>query len=168
MESLVDEGLAKAIGFCNFPAVLTNDLLAYARIHPACNQVEVHPYNASVKLQAFHTTNNIATQAFGVLGGVEYAHVAPGYTPLAQHELVTQLAEKYGKTPYQILIAYASCRGISVVCKSKTPERQKENFEAIDIALMDDEINALNNLDANVHFYGATFIQQLGLPLYTS
>ena len=50
MESLVDEGLCKAIGFCNFPAVLTNDLLAYARIHPACNQVEVHPYNASVKL----------------------------------------------------------------------------------------------------------------------
>ena len=168
MESLVDEGLCKAIGFCNFPAVLTNDLLGYARVHPACNQVEVHPYNASIKLQAFHTANNITTQAFGVLGGVEYTHLAPEKTPLAQHELVTGFAEKYGKTPYQILIAYAASRGIPVVCKSKTPERQVENLEATEITLKEDEIDALNGLDTNLHFYGAKFLDHTGLPLFTS
>lgn len=168
MENLVDIGVCKAIGLGNFPAALLNDLLGYARIIPEVNQVEFHPYNASVKLQAFHDANNITTQGFGVLGGVEYAHITPDKTPLAQHELVTALAEKYTKTPYQILIAYATSRGVPVVCKSKTPSRQKENLEAIDITLEDDEINSLSKLDDNVHFYGKAFLEQIGLPLYTS
>jgi diketogulonate reductase-like aldo/keto reductase len=36
-EALVDEGLIRHIGISNFPCLMVNDLLAYARIKPAVN-----------------------------------------------------------------------------------------------------------------------------------
>ena len=44
MEGLVKTGLTKSIGFSNFNVQLTLDLLSYAEIQPALNQLELHPY----------------------------------------------------------------------------------------------------------------------------
>ena len=44
MEKLVDQGLVKHIGVSNFSVKKLKDLLSYARIKPAVNQIEVHPY----------------------------------------------------------------------------------------------------------------------------
>lgn len=44
MEKLVDQGLVKHIGVSNFSVKKMKDLLTYARIKPAVNQIEVHPY----------------------------------------------------------------------------------------------------------------------------
>jgi diketogulonate reductase-like aldo/keto reductase len=46
MESLVDKGLVKTIGVSNFGVQLMWDMLSYARILPACNEIELHPMNA--------------------------------------------------------------------------------------------------------------------------
>jgi len=43
MEALVDKGLVKSIGVSNFNVQLINDMLSYARIPPAINEVELHP-----------------------------------------------------------------------------------------------------------------------------
>lgn len=50
MEKLVDDGLVKSIGISNFSCKKMDDLLSYARIQPAANQVEVHPYFRNQKL----------------------------------------------------------------------------------------------------------------------
>lgn len=50
MEALVDDGLVKSIGVCNFSTKKVADLLSYARIKPAVVQVEVHPYFRNQKL----------------------------------------------------------------------------------------------------------------------
>ena len=44
MESLVEQGLVRAIGVSNFSAAELTALLAHAKIKPAVNQVELHPY----------------------------------------------------------------------------------------------------------------------------
>ena len=46
MEGLVKAGLTKAIGISNFNVQFTLDILTYAEIKPAVNQLELHPYLA--------------------------------------------------------------------------------------------------------------------------
>lgn len=53
MEGLVDSHLAKNIGVANFNYNLIADLTKYAKIQPAVNQIEVHPYLQSEPLVAY-------------------------------------------------------------------------------------------------------------------
>ena len=53
MEELVSKGLVKAIGISNFSITKTEHLLQTARIVPAVNQVECHPYFQQKKLKAY-------------------------------------------------------------------------------------------------------------------
>ena len=67
-KELVDEGLVKAIGISNFNILLTQDLLCSARIKPAVNQVETHPYFIREDLIKFCRQNDIIVQAYSPLG----------------------------------------------------------------------------------------------------
>ena len=62
MEKLVDNGLVKHIGVANFPVMLLHDLLSYARIKPAVNQVEIHPYNQQNNLVAYCKSRGVHIQ----------------------------------------------------------------------------------------------------------
>ena len=53
MEQLVEEGLVKSIGISNFSVQKIQDLLKYAKIKPAVNQVELHPYFRNEKLHKY-------------------------------------------------------------------------------------------------------------------
>jgi predicted oxidoreductase len=53
MEKLVEEGLVKSIGISNFSVKKIEDLLQYAKIKPAVNQVELHPYFRNEKLHKY-------------------------------------------------------------------------------------------------------------------
>lgn len=53
MEKLVEEGLVKSIGISNFSVKKVEDLLQYAKIPPAVNQVELHPYFRNEKLHKY-------------------------------------------------------------------------------------------------------------------
>ena len=53
MEELVDDGLVRSIGVCNFSTAKVADLLSYARIKPAVVQAEVHPYFRNEKLLSY-------------------------------------------------------------------------------------------------------------------
>lgn len=64
MEALVDKGLVKSIGVSNFNVQLLWDMLSYARIKPACNEVELHPLCVQDKLVNFMKQNNIKPIAY--------------------------------------------------------------------------------------------------------
>jgi len=68
MEDLVKQGKCKAIGVSNFNVQLLVDLLSYAEIKPACNQIEVHPYLVQEDLIRFCKKNNIEIVAYSPLG----------------------------------------------------------------------------------------------------
>ena len=53
MEELVSKGLVKAIGISNFTITKTEILLKAAKIVPAVNQVECHPYFQQQKLKEY-------------------------------------------------------------------------------------------------------------------
>ena len=53
MGELVSKGLVKAIGISNFTITKTERLLQTAKIVPAVNQVECHPYFQQKKLKHY-------------------------------------------------------------------------------------------------------------------
>jgi len=147
MEKLQMSGKTKAIGVSNFPAALLNDLLNYAKIPPAVQQIERHPYfNQKAQLK-FCRDNGIVLTAYGPLGSPEIKESPdPNLKPLLKNDTVLNIAKKHGKTAAQVLIRWNVQEHVAVIPKSVNPQRIKENFEIWDFELSEEDIRALDGL----------------------
>lgn len=149
MEQLVEKGLVKTIGVANFTTMMLVDMFTYAKIKPAMNQIELHPYNTQEELVAFCKQENISVTAYSPLGRQGADRVGPH---LFDEKLVQDLAKKYTKTPGQILLNWGISRSTVVIPKSVTPDRIKENIAVFDFQLSEDEIKQLSSLNKNYRF----------------
>jgi diketogulonate reductase-like aldo/keto reductase len=122
MEGLVDVGRCKAIGLSDISADKVNEIFEAARIKPAVVHVESHPYLPEWDLLAYCRKHGIVLQAFAALGH--------GSEPkLLEDPLITAIAQRFKKTPAQVLLAWGIQRGTALLTSSTTPNRIKENFE---------------------------------------
>jgi diketogulonate reductase-like aldo/keto reductase len=69
MERLVKSGKARSIGLSNFNILKTKRILEVAKIVPAVNQVEIHPYHPQQELLEFSSKHGILLMAHQPLGG---------------------------------------------------------------------------------------------------
>lgn len=122
MEALVDAGRCRAIGLSDIGLEELRPLCEAARIKPASVQVESHPYLPETELLEFCNEQGIVFLAFAPLGH----GIRPG--PL-EDPVVLQVASSTGKTPAQVLLAWAVQRGTAVLTTAKTAARAKENFD---------------------------------------
>ena len=137
MESLVDHGRCRAIGLSD---ISLNELLPIyesARIKPAVVQVEAHPYLPETEILEFCREKGIVLLAFAPLGH----GVRPG--PL-EDPVVLAIAAQVGKTPAQVLLAWAVQRGTALLTTSKTAGRARENFNIS--ALPEDAFDEINRI----------------------
>mmetsp|Transcript_37668 Transcript_37668/g.27763 ORF Transcript_37668/g.27763 Transcript_37668/m.27763 type:complete len:171 (+) Transcript_37668:413-925(+) len=144
MEALHKAGLAKSIGVSNFNVQSVWDLMSYAQVMPAVNEVELHPYNTQKELVRF-------LLAQGILP-IGYCPIARGAnskkTPsLFEAPTIKTLMEKYGKTGSQILLNWNLTRNCAVIPKSSSFDRQKENFECFGFKLEEAEMAAIDELN---------------------
>ena len=121
MESLVDSGRCRAIGLSD---ISLNGLLSIcesARIKPAVVQIEAHPYLPEAELLEFCKAQGIVFLAFAPLGhGIKSG-------PL-QDPVIAAIAARVGKTPAQVLLAWAVQRGTALLTTTRTAARARENF----------------------------------------
>jgi diketogulonate reductase-like aldo/keto reductase len=122
LEGLVDEGRCKAIGLSDVSLAQTKEIVEAARIKPAVVHVESHPYLPQWDLLDYCRQNGIVLQAFAALGH-------SGEPNLLADPVITTIAQRFNKTPAQVLLAWAIQRGTALLTTSKTPSRIKENFE---------------------------------------
>lgn len=171
MESLVGKGLAKSIGISNFQGSLILDLLRYAKIRPATLQIEHHPYLVQPTLLELAKSEGIAVTAYSSFGPqsfVELGWEKAADTPvLFEHEVVTKLAEKYKKTPAQVLLRWSTQRGIAVIPKSNNPKRLQQNLEVTTFDLEKSELESISALDRHLRFNNPTDVSPFPSP-YTS
>ena len=135
MEKLHDAGKARAIGVSNFASKKLGDLLAVARIPPAVDQVECHPGWQQSKLHSFCQSAGVHLSAYSPLG-------SPGSTwmngNVLKEPVVLSIAEKLGKTPAQVALRWNIQMGHSVLPKSVSEERIKQNLAVYDWSIPED------------------------------
>jgi diketogulonate reductase-like aldo/keto reductase len=135
MESLVDDGLARAIGLSDIDVEGTRNIVNTARIKPAVVEVESHPYHPQWDLHEYAKSEGIILLAFASLGHA----LEPR---LLDDPLVVSTAERFGKTPAQVLLAWGIQRGSAVLTASVTPSRIRENFDVT--ALPEDAVQEIS------------------------
>jgi len=135
MESLVDDGLAGAIGLSDIDVERTRKIVDTARIKPAVVEVESHPYHPQWDLHEYLAAEDIILLAFAPLGHA----LEPR---LLDDPLVVSMASRYGRSPAQILLAWGIQRGTAVITASVNPGRIAQNFDVA--ALPEDAIQEIN------------------------
>jgi len=132
------EGLAKSIGVSNFQPDHLRRIVDETGVIPAVNQIELHPRLQQAELRREHERHGIVTEA---------------WSPLAQGAVlddpaITRIADAHDRTPGQVVIRWHLQLGNVVIPKSVTPERIEQNFDVVDFELSDDEMAAIEGLDA--------------------
>ena len=143
MESLVDHGKCRAIGLSDVGLSELSPIYEAARIKPAVVEVEAHPYLPETELLEFCKEKGIAFLAFAPLGH----GMKPG--PL-EDPVVVAIAARVGKTPAQVLLAWAVQRGTAVLTTPKTADRARENFDIS--ALPEDALDQINQIRTRQRF----------------
>ncbi|BBR19251.1 TPA: 2,5-didehydrogluconate reductase DkgA [Kluyvera ascorbata] len=137
--ALQQQGLVKSIGVCNFQVPHLQRLIDETGVAPVINQIELHPLMQQRQLNAWNATHKIQTESWSPL--------AQGGEGVFDQKVIRHLADKYGKTPAQIVIRWHLDSGLVVIPKSVTPSRIAENFDVWDFRLDKDELTAIAALD---------------------
>jgi diketogulonate reductase-like aldo/keto reductase len=137
MEEIRASGRARAIGVCNFLSHHLEELLSFAEVPPAIDQVEFHPRLQQPELQAFCRAHGIVQQAWAPVmrGGV-----------FRIPELLA-MAEGHGKTAAQVTIRWILQLGVTTIPKSIHAERLRENADVYDFELTAEEMATIESLD---------------------
>ncbi|KAL4779402.1 NADP-dependent oxidoreductase domain-containing protein [Aspergillus varians] len=130
--------IARNIGVSNFGIVHLQQLLNHpsCKVVPAVNQIELHPYWPSRGLLTYCNNHDIHCTAYSCLGSTN--------SPLLQDQAVLEVSRMKDKSPQQILIKWAIQRGTSVVPKSVSASRIRDNLELDGWDLSGHEIDMLN------------------------
>ncbi|MFC4607021.1 aldo/keto reductase [Streptomyces maoxianensis] len=138
LEKIYADGRAKAIGVSNFPPEHLERLIGETSVVPAVNQIELHPQLQQGELRAFHDRHGIKTEAWSPLGQGK---------GLLEVPTVVAVAQKYGRTPAQVVLRWHLQIGNVVIPKSVTPSRIKENLDVFGFELDADDLAAFAALD---------------------
>ena len=133
LEKLYAEGKIRAIGVSNFEPDQLLDLIAYNKVLPAVNQIETNLYCQRSTERGWMDKKKVSHMAYAPLGQGSRGE-------MFQEPTVLALAEKYGKTPAQILLRFLMQKDIIVIPRSTKLEHIRENFGLFDFALTADEM----------------------------
>jgi 2,5-diketo-D-gluconate reductase A len=134
------DGRARSIGVSNFTIQNLEEIISATDVVPAVNQVELHPRLIQTDLRAFHREHGIVTEAWSPLGRGGN---------LLEEPVLEEIAARHERTTAQVVLRWHVQLGNVVIPKSVTPSRIEENFQIFDFTLSDDELRAIDGLDAD-------------------
>lgn len=140
MEELQQAGLIRAIGVSNFHPDRLADLIAFNKIVPAVNQVEVNPFNQQLHAAPWMMSKGIQPEA--------WAPFTEGRNGLFQNPVLTKIGEKYGKSVGQVVLRWLYQRGIVSLAKTVRKERMVENLNVLDFELTQHEMMQITAMDS--------------------
>ncbi|KAB5576111.1 aldo-keto reductase family 1 member E1 [Coniochaeta sp. 2T2.1] len=141
LEDAVKDGEVRMAGVSNYGVGHIEELIASRpRIHPAVNQIEVHPFNTQTDIRAVCEKHNIVIEA--------YAPLVRGMR--MKHPVIKSLSQKYTCTPAQLLVRWSLQHGFVSLPKSSKRERLVENVDVGGINISPDDMTAMDKLDEHL------------------
>ena len=140
MVRLLQEQKTRAIGVSNYDIDDLSQLMQSSDVLPAVDQVEFHPFLYQERLLRFCEKNRIQMEA---------------YSPLTRgmrinHPTIVAAANKYRKTPAQVLIRWSLQHGLVVIPKSIQEDRILENSRVFDFQLEFEDMKLFDSLNENL------------------
>ncbi|KAF2223123.1 NADP-dependent oxidoreductase domain-containing protein [Elsinoe ampelina] len=152
MEKLYHSGKARAIGVSNFSQAEMQRLLDNTSVVPAAHQIELHPYLQQHQFFEWHQKNGIHVTQYSPFGNQnEIYDKGKGIGKLIDDPVLAEIGNKYGKSGAQVALAWGIAHGRTVIPKSKTPERIRENLEG-DFELGLEDLQKISKLDKKLRF----------------
>ena len=142
MEELYEQGKIRAVGVCNFLPDRLLDLCKNVRIRPMINQIEHHPHDQRDEEIALMKKMGVQPEA--------WAPFAEGLKGMFSEPLILELAQKYHKTPGQILLRWNIENGCVVIPKTVHESRMRENLDIWDFQLSKQDLERMKELDKGV------------------
>lgn len=135
LEEYYEEGKLKSIGVSNFDQKLIEEMLEFAKVKPAVNQIQVNMKEKNEELIQFLKEIEIVPVAWG-----------PMKASSEQKDSLAKIGENYDKSWAQVLLRYQIQREIVVIPKSHNPKNQAANFNILDFELTEDEMQKIASL----------------------
>jgi 2,5-diketo-D-gluconate reductase A len=142
MEDLYNEGKIKAIGVSNFEPDQLAELMTYAKVTPAVNQIEIHAFFQQSTSHDVMQKQDIQSEA--------WAPFAQGRNGLFTNETLSAIGKKYHKTPAQVSLRWHLQRNIVAIPRSSQKAHILENLDIFDFELTGADMAAIADLDLNV------------------
>ncbi|QIA07396.1 aldo/keto reductase [Draconibacterium halophilum] len=139
MEELHKEGKIKAIGISNFEDHQIDELLKYATIKPAVNQIETHAFFQQSKARKSLLDYGVQMEAWSPL--------AQGRNGLFTNETLAAIGKKYNKNNAQVSLRWHYQRGIVAIPRSSQKAHMMENLNIFDFELDDTDMKTIAALD---------------------
>ncbi|WP_281631485.1 aldo/keto reductase [Flavobacterium luteolum] len=139
MEELHNEGKIKAIGISNFDSKQLAELLSYAQIKPAINQIETHAFFQQENDHKELKAHNIQLEA--------WAPLAEGRHGLFTNEAFIAIGKKHNKTVAQINLRWLYQRDIIAIPRSSQKSHIIENLNIFDFKLDEQDMKIISKLD---------------------
>lgn len=133
---LQEEGLSRSIGVSNFTISLIENLLKEIDVVPAVNQVEFHTFLYQQELLAYCHDHGIQIEAYSPIARAKFF----------DNRVLQEVAEKYDRTPAQVMLAWCLHHDLVAIPKSVNEDRILENAD-IFFELADEDMAALNQLE---------------------
>ena len=139
IDTAVKYGKVRSIGVSNFKRAHLERLMAETDVVPALNQIQLSPAITRTAERDFHKEHGIITESYSPLGG--------SGAGLLGAPILSQLGEKHGKTPGQLVLRWHVQNGIVTIPKTANPERMRENLDIFDFTLDPQDLAELAILD---------------------
>ncbi|MGX8852260.1 aldo/keto reductase [Amedibacillus sp. YH-ame10] len=134
-----EEGKIKAIGVSNFSPDRLADMVAFQKIAPHVNQVEVNPFHQQILAQDNMKKREVQMEAWAPFG--------EGKQNMFENEVLQNIANKYQKSVAQVILRWLMQRDIVALAKSTHMNRMKENIDIFNFELSDKDMQTISELD---------------------
>lgn len=143
MEKFVKEGKIRSLGVSCYYIKEIDDFIKQVDIKPVLVQNEVHPYYQDLEVVPHIQSLGIAVEAWYPLGGRGHQK------ELLSDHVLTEIAQKYGKSVAQVILRWDLQRGVAVIPGSSNPAHMEENISIFDFNLSDEEMEQITALNRN-------------------